>query len=467
MFVNAAFSCTGQQEFYESARSQDISIHFLHEYVLVNYRAIYTLMLASGINQFNQGLIIQNLLKTGQGIPREARKAECQLALATLTRMPTSRALRVLTTLAEQRVNNRATRAVIRDYLLSRPHRAFVTLKYRAKVRALATHCHLKLTTDDSNLLYHPRATTFEEPLFTQYKKALYSKSAIYLLPFTIAEGLANKHGVPRAEFLKKIEPMMTPNERRRLAQAAQRAGHELQGALHDTPLTTLCLTLLALPLHERRARLDELSAVIRQRAALEVARRKIVPLGQVALVLDCSYSSRGSSVKKNRPLAVALALSALLKAAVEAGGARGCVEFWTGRAEGVLTEPNGATSLARPLIEALKTTPDLVVIVSDGYENDPPAGVREVVRVFQERLDPHRAVELLHLNPLFDSDYLSPRPLSPRVPTMGVRDAEDLFTLLTFARFLNSHITERDVIHYLHSAAEELAHGHTPRALP
>jgi len=76
------------------------------------------------------------------------------------------------------------------------------------------------------------------------------------------------------------------------------------------------------------------------------------------------------------------------------------------------------------------------VIIVSDGHENDPSGALHELVRVFRERLDPQGTVSIVHLNPVFNAESFEPKRLSPLIPTIGVRDAEDLFTALSFADF-------------------------------
>lgn len=73
-FLNSAFACTGQREFYENAHSQRVSIDFLHQYMLVNYRSVYCRSLAVGINHFNQSQVILRLLASGkQALPGEGR----------------------------------------------------------------------------------------------------------------------------------------------------------------------------------------------------------------------------------------------------------------------------------------------------------------------------------------------------------------------------------------------------------
>ncbi len=66
MFINACLSCTGQREFYDDAWGQKLSLDFLHDYILGNYRLLYTRTLAAGINHFNQSQILLKLLATGK-----------------------------------------------------------------------------------------------------------------------------------------------------------------------------------------------------------------------------------------------------------------------------------------------------------------------------------------------------------------------------------------------------------------
>ena len=84
LFINACFACSGQSEFYGGSESQSVSIRFLHEYILGNYRRFYARTLAAGVNHFNQALIIQNLLAAGAPTEAVQRHEEGQLILAAL-----------------------------------------------------------------------------------------------------------------------------------------------------------------------------------------------------------------------------------------------------------------------------------------------------------------------------------------------------------------------------------------------
>ena len=91
MFINACFSCTGQREYYSDSRGQAVSIGFLHEYILGNYRRLYARTLAAGINHYNQATIIVNLLSSGKEVEAGHRLEEGALIRAALRRLPPHR----------------------------------------------------------------------------------------------------------------------------------------------------------------------------------------------------------------------------------------------------------------------------------------------------------------------------------------------------------------------------------------
>jgi hypothetical protein len=459
MFVNACFSCTGQREFYNDGRGQAVSIEFLHAYILGNYRRLYTRTLAAGINHFNQAQIILNLLATGKQTPAADRHEEGALIAATLRALPPQRAYRVLDVLRERRINNRRSRAIVREFLKGRADLHFDAVKYRSKLRAAVAHGHLKLPGELNPFLFHGwRKRVFQTPLLETFRKAHYDASTLFELPYTVAEGLAAKHQVPRDVFLRKIEPRLTAGERLRLQGSATRAEGAIAIDLGRTPLTRLALYVLSLPLEVRRERLAELHTAL-ERAAVNSLRRASVPLGRVAAVLDNSYSASGSSEKRRRPLGVALAAHYLLAAT-----AREYRAFWMHPPEHpLLARARGQTDLATPLLDALDWMPELVVVVSDGYDNDPPNAVAEVTRLFRTKLDPGRRTTLIHVNPVFASELYAPRGIGTHVPTVGVRDAEDLPTVLGFARFAEGASPLAELEEYLAARVRRMLE-HAPR---
>ncbi len=514
MFINACFACTGQREFYQNAQAQNVSIAFLHQYILGNYRLLYARSLAVGINHFNQGQILLNLLATGRDTHPAHRAEENALINAALHGLPPQRAWRLWEQARQRGINNRRTRAMARDFLAQRPGRDFEAVKYRAKVRALVTHAHLRPGGELERFLFRGwKEGKYATPLFDRFREAHYAQEAIYGLPFTIAEGLAHKHNIPRDVFLKRIAPQMTLQERLRMQNSIYDMPRvEIEADLARQPLTRLALYALSLKPDERNARRSALDAALRQSArhTLHVAP---LTLGRVAAVLDCSYSSSGSSEKRRRPLGVALAAHYLLR---EAGAKYRA--FWTlpamnhtaedagldeenheehdedhkhdaevgreqkpppsrleeaGRLEeaeqdngALMVQARGQTDIVTPLLAALAWKPDLIVIVSDGYENDPPCGASEALRVIRTRLDPEHRVSIVHCNPVFDEGDFAPHALSPHIPTVGLRDAEDLPTMLGFARLADGTLGLPELESYLsHRAQRLIATAHKSNA--
>jgi hypothetical protein len=454
LFINACFACTGQNEFYGTELEQEVSINFLHEYILGNYRKLYTRTLVAGINHFNQSLIIVNLLSSGKNVLQENRKEENELITKTLENLPPQRVFRIFKTLRQQKVNNRRTRAIMRDYLAKRPDPVFDAVKYRSSIRVAASHSHLKLPKEVGDFIFegYKKKTTFTTPLLETFRQAHYSKEAVYNLPFTIAEGLAAKHKIPQDEFLKKIQPMMTANEKLRMQTTAAEAEVELKLDLSRAPLTKLAIYILSLSLREKLARRDELEQALKD-SALRALRRAPMKLGRVAAVLDRSYSSFGSEAKRRRPLAIALAANYLLMAAAKEYKA-----FWTIETkDDLLVSAKGQTDLANPLLDALDWKAELIVIVSDGFENDPAQIVDQAAKLFHKHLDPKHEVSILHMNPVFDSENYSLKALGKHIPTLGLRDAEDLLTMIGFARFADGTAPLSELEHYLEFRMHQL----------
>ena len=464
LFVNACFACSGQREFYSDAHSQRVSIDFLHRYILGNYRLLYARTLAAGVNHFSQAQIVLNLLSTGRDTDPAHREEEGALIAAALRALPPNRAWRVLQTLREKRVNNRRARAVVREYLAGRRDVAFDAVKYRAKVRAAVLHAHLNAPGELGRFLFRDwKKHAYRTDLLECYREAHYSSAAdgaLYRLPYTVAEGLAQKHGVPRDVFLSRIEAQMTAGEKLRLQKAAVRADAAAPSVdWQRLPLTRLALYVLSLSEEERRGRYDLLHDAMTQAAHLSLRRAPLrfgVGGMRVAAVLDASYSSSGSSEKRRRPLGVALAAHYLLQAAAASAAVSSPYRaFWTTKTGGDSDDPlfvraRGQTDLATPLLDALEWGPDLVVIISDGCENDPPRGASEALRVFRTRLDAARRTSVVHCNPVFDPEDFTLRALSPLVPTVGLRDAEDLPTMLGFARFADGDVPLAELEAYL-----------------
>lgn len=452
LFVNAAITSTGQREFRDSAGRQRLSLDFLHSYILGNYRELYAATLALDINDHNAALIVRNLLATPGEASQDERRLEGRLVAARLARMPPQRVYDLFRTLRRSRVNNRLTRAVIRDWLAARPDPAFDAVKYRGGVKEAVRHAHLSPAGELGPFLFAPRGQKrYTTAILDSWRRAHYERGAVYELPFTVAEGFAARHGIDRAVFLERAAPTMTRLERLRLQGSADRSGATVDVDLATMPLTRLASYVLSLSLDDRAARRVELTGALRA-AASRTAGRHAGQWGRVVAVLDDSFSAIGSVQKRRRPLAVALAAHFLLEALADT-----YVPLWTsGRTDALLLYPFGATPLGERVLDGLEHAPDRLLIVSDGWDNAPPGLAAEVLRVWRARLDPARRTEVVHLNPVYDAGDFDVHRLSAQVPTVGVRNAEDIPALAEFAQLatgagelavLRSHLAQRTAV--------------------
>ncbi|MFG2623787.1 hypothetical protein [Streptomyces sp. NPDC048473] len=472
LFVNAAITATGQREFRSTAYQQQLSLDFLHEYVRVNYRRVYAAALALDINDHNAVRIVQGLLESAADTTAEEKRTEGRLIAARLAKLPPQRVYRLFRVLRGAKVNNRRTRAIMRDWLAARPDPAHDAVKYRAGLKTAARHVHLRFDGpgepgEIGDFLFRPgRRARYRHQLLDAWRRAHYEQGAVDELPFTVAEGFAARHGMKREVFLERMVPRMTRLERLR-TQGRRSAGNEVRLPtdvdLTVMPLTRLTLYVLSLGFEVRRLHRKELTHALRT-AARRAAGPHAGSWGKVAAVLDDSYSSSGSGQKRRRPLAVALACHFLLEALAAPGA---YTPLWTsGGTDPLLVRPWGPTPLGTRVLDALEHGPDRLVIVSDGWDNAPPGLAGEVLRVWRTRLDPDRRTAVVHVNPVYDADGFDVRRLAPGVPTAGIRDAEDLPALVEIAQFAEGRTgpaalyayLDRQVARFMSSVTEEKA---------
>ncbi len=440
LFVNAGFTATGQGGYYHGVEQERLSLEFLHSYMAVNYRRLYTLLLAAGLNHFNLGHAVQTLLTLGSPQDKAEKQTENELLDLALRSLPPQRAYRLFEKLARARVNNRRCRALMRTYLQSRRDLAFDAVKYRARLRTAVLHAHLCVDQEVKRFLFEgAQSRPYSHPILESYRQAHFDQRAIYELPFTVAQGLAQRKGIPKEEFLEKIAPRMTEREKLRWQQAGAQSFDPAKADLIE-----LCLYALRLPIGERMELLGQA-----QERAQDLARQLQLKLllgdRRMAAVLDRSRSSIGSERARRRPLAVALAFHLTLQASGVAYSAH-----WshpTPRLEDLA--PVGHTALGDSLLEALRQKPDFVVVVSDGRENA-PSGACEALAYTVERRLPGVAPIWLHLNPVFDPEEFQPLSLGPNWPVLGLRRIEDFPLAFELARFARGKASGVELESYL-----------------
>lgn len=435
LFLSSCLSGTSQSTYYSTKAEQRAALDFLHEYICANYRDLYAATLAQEINQHNQLRIIQNLL-THPAQNAQERAWEGPLIQRTLRDLPVHRVYKLFAALAQTRVNNRRTRAIIQNYLTWRNNLVFDGLKYRRLLRLISRHLHLRLE-PELHVFLHDKAwksKPFKTPLLEHFRQAHYSAQSLKHLPFTVAEGLATRFHLSRKAFLELMQGQMTDLEKLKWQSSAQVAKTKLDFNPEKVSLTRLLAYLYAIPQSERQRDLDRWEQMIEMSLKRHIV--SWLRLEKVALVLDNSQSSRGSEESYLRPLIAGIAAHYRLQSL--------CQEyriFWLHPPEHpLLAEAKGQSGLAEPLLEALAWEPSDVILISDGAENDPAGGVHWVLEqalkapFLKKRAQP--LPRLLHLNPLVSPELYGPSPLSPHLPMLGIFEGEKIGLLWILARF-------------------------------
>ncbi|RFS82323.1 VWA domain-containing protein [Actinomadura spongiicola] len=142
---------------------------------------------------------------------------------------------------------------------------------------------------------------------------------------------------------------------------------------------------------------------------------------GTLALVLDASASMRGHGDREWAPLSQAAALRMVLSQV--------CARLEVIEVGGDERAPRGATDLATGVLDALGTDPDLVAVVSDGYENLFPGDLARVVAALP-RAGVTTPVVFCHVMFTGGDDLRLRRP-APSLPQRGFWHQDDFAELL------------------------------------
>ncbi len=432
-FVEACETGTGRSTFYNSATQQTDSIESLHKEALNADRELYCLMEAlSGSNDFNKLLIVRNLLfHTGYVIGRQGSRKyvrygkseefavkygddprerdwidlENRVVLERVwNTVPVPRLLREWAEWRKLRLNNARSKRLILEYLLGRGNLSSWALRYRPKLRRVlshvwgdartrrirsAIHTILRNETEAANqkelerwmlryvrrdeeirrrvceavcFIFGDLKVPFTDPLFVQYVQALEDPEKLIGLPYDIAIGLRNRRhkDFPRKRLLESAETQqrMSARQKVRLQRAGQREDVRVDMDLAALPLVDILRFGYEMGFD------SDVRRAVKERIRSDAEKCPFRP-GRIAVVVDTSRSMFGKEDRKLHPIAAALSVALLLR---EVSGR--CDIFYTGGGSTEFPIPSGDTDLATAVLEAYKTDPEIVFLLTDGYEN-------------------------------------------------------------------------------------------------
>ncbi len=378
-----------------------------HEASYAHDPALYALLaLAPEVKPWQRARVLLQILRASRaGLDDEARAVLERVTGALLFGLPPEHVLTVLLTLRRLRANHKhATRAILR-FVLDHPQAGVLAQTRRPSMRDCFEHALGKSTARTCARILKGEAAA--NPAFLQRNLLRYSADAeaaaiVVLMLYGAGPAQAGEQTalVPAVALERRSERPETVTATNR-GDIAATLVHLYRGG--SSP--------------ELQQALDRYV----ETAAAELPRFD----GSVALVLDTSASVRSYGERQYAALAQSVALRLLLE--------RCCarLEVLPAGSDGPLPEPAGATDLALPLLDALEGVPDLVAIVSDGYENSYPGDLARVVATLPQC---GVATPVVFCHSAFtNSDDLALRRPAPALPERLFWHQEDFEGLLVW----------------------------------
>lgn len=448
-FLDAAMTATGRATFYNSREEQAAALETAHRDLHEIDRDVYALaMLLPGVTDHSRQQGTIRLLRT----PRMAdglftAEQETRAVHALVRTLPPQRILKLFGMLRRERVNNARTRRLVLTTILAARGLETWSVKYRRKLATALTHAWGRRTAsivasilakpdsartdaerrilrrnvhryvDEADIARVEECVRFalgnEDDLtlgrLTAYRDAKSDFARGKSLPYEVLEGLRSRYHTDKssADVLEMTKSNLTEGQRIGLQRKAAEAGIEVafDPSRHDA---------VQLYVYAYEMGLDEAVRAELARKAESAAARLPVRFGHAAILVDVSASMMGHDTQHRRPIATALALRDLLAATADSVSIVGS----DGRdaSVGELVEPAGDTSLAAGLVALLERDPDVVFVLTDGYENAPAGRFGEVVQAVR-RMGIRTPIH--QLSPVFAAEAKGLRSLSPDVASL------------------------------------------------
>lgn len=307
----------------------------LHRAAFASDPEFYTLnAFADDVHPWQRARILLLLLTESRcGLSLSLRAQFERVTLFLLATLPTEPVLTVFLAARRARANHRHTGRAILSYLLQHPDIEALACARPAAVRDCLEHALGKVQARHFGY-YAPRAGQ-EPPL----------------------PALLRRYGGPETQIRRLFAFLYFGAG----AQAATCEPAPETMTLPETPPAAILVPLLV------QFYCSGTSPELVQQLEAAVARRaEELPLlpGRIALILDASASMRGSRKQEFAPIALAVAFERVLQAK--------CPDLraYTIGGFGWPPAPEGPTDFGRVLIDALEGDPELVVFVTDSYEN-------------------------------------------------------------------------------------------------
>lgn len=307
---------------------------FRHRAAFASDPELYTLLaFAEGIHPWQQARILFMLLtQSHRDLALAERDRQERIVLFLLTSLSVEKVLAVFLAVRRARANHRHTSQAILSYLLQHPDiETLVQTRPRAIKDCLE---HALGARQWRYFAYHAPRLGLEAPVPALLRRYGGSEA--------LCRRLADRLYFGKAKPTAASKPPEIP--------------------WNPAPVMPGVLTQLLHLFY----RLGTSPALVRQlEAAVEVCASGVPELPfRIALVLDASASMRGNGPQEFAPIALAVAFERVLQANCST------LRLYTIGGFGWPPAPEGQTDFGRAVLDALEGDPELVVVVTDGYEN-------------------------------------------------------------------------------------------------
>jgi len=424
-FLNIACTGTGQKTFYNAKRDQEAALNQIHSRLMAEDRRIYSLTVGFPVNDKNRQLVCENLLATA----REATDLDLEdhVIAFVMEQIQFNRVLNMLCDLVDKKVNNSRTRKIM-QFVWAQLIDEYRAIKYRDKIRRLLRHAHIPercsriegsradIMAEVHRWIYGKikRPSQVEHALKLKARlRAPTEYEAVFELPFDIARDIAvNAHKKTPEQFAKEYAGTQTTAAK---GKATRKETMRAKSASKDVQVDYRRFDLIELlnRLYRNPDEYNEISPVLDEKAK-DIAETTQLP-AKVALVVDNSRSALGSGERLYQPLAV---MESVVRVCAALTDTTIHGPFYVGPEMDHWLKAEGASNLRMPLARALVSRPDLVLILSDGYENVRAGSVSQILNTKAVR---ESGIGVVHLNPVAAAESKAIRQLSNTVPTYGL----------------------------------------------
>lgn len=454
-FLDTASTSFGRATAYNTREEQQTAELAAHQRLFSFDRDLYSLLLLlPGVTDRARQVGTRNLLaasRTGSLLSPELERE----ALYTLIRqLPPQRMFKLFVSFRHgsetegiPKANNSRTRKLVLRTVLNAEKIELWAVKYRSKMREVLTHCwgkrktgilRLILAKDPSTWEAHERAFVHENidrfgsarsraavrfvfglpeaslPLFRDFYAARTDLSAGKRLPMEVLEGIRSTYhkNIKKEEVLKVTKESLTKNQKMAVQKRAEAAGVEVTMDPKDYDPVRLYIYAY------EQGMTKEIGEALLKKAA-QAAKSFPFKSESIGLLIDGSQSMFGDKTQKLRPMAATLAIRDMLSFTAQKVTTVLCGGVTR---DELLVMPSGDTSLAKGFMQVVSEAPDVIFVLSDGYENAPAGRFQETVTAAR-KLGVN--IPIYHINPVFAAEVKGVRQLAEEVPTLPAQDPQ------------------------------------------